>query len=195
MDGTFIPGKTPPMTATHATHSAFLGPKMLARGALRDVITAAKPLTDADEPVLFFEEETGKQIELDLRGSLEAALEREAPEASGRVGRPKLGVVAREVTLLPRHWSWLEEQPSGASAALRRIVEEAMKREPAKQRAQRTREAIGRVMTAVAGNRPRFEEAMRALYQGDAGGVREHTARWPKDLRHYVDQRLDELEG
>lgn len=183
------------MTATHATHSAFLGPKMLARGALRDVITAAKPLTDADEPVLFFEEETGKQIELDLRGSLEAALEREAPEVSGRVGRPKLGVVAREVTLLPRHWSWLEEQPSGASAALRRIVEDAMKREPAKQRAQRTREAIGRVMTAVAGNRPRFEEAMRALYQGDAGGVREHTARWPKDLRHYVDQRLDELEG
>ena len=192
MDAELNPGKTPRMTSTH---SAFLGPKLLARGALRDVITAAKAHVDADEPVLFFEEGSGKQIELDLRGSLEVALEREAPDTAGRVGRPKLGVVPREVTLLPRHWGWLEEQPNGASAALRRIVEEAMKREPAKQRAQRTREAIGRVITAVAGDRPRFEDAMRALYQGDAGGVREHTARWPKDLRHYVDVRLDELEA
>lgn len=180
--------------ATHITHSAFFGPKLVARGTLRDVIAAAKALTDAHELVLFFEEESGKQIELDLRGSLEDALEREAPEAAGRVGRPKLGVVPREVTLLPRHWTWLEEQPNGVSAALRRIVEQAMKREPAKQRAQRTREAIGRVMTAVAGDRPRFEEAMRALYRGDPGGVRENSARWPKDLRRYVEERLEELE-
>lgn len=176
-----------------ATHAAFLGSKLLARGGLREVIAAAKPWIDEDHGVLFFEEGSGRQIELDLRGSLEDALEREAPSRP-TVGRPKLGVVAREVTLLPRHWAWLEEQPSGISAALRRLVEEAMKREPAKQRAQRTREALGRVLTAVAGDRPRFEEAMRALYQGDSGGVREHVARWPKDLRRYVDLRLEEID-
>lgn len=176
-----------------ATHTAFLGAKLLARGGLGEVIRAAKPHVDLDEGVLFFEEESGNQIDLDLRGTLEQALAREAPDKPA-VGRPKLGVVAREVTLLPRHWAWLEEQPSGVSAALRRVVEEAMKREPRKQRAQRGREALGRVLTAVAGNRPRFEEAMRSLYQGDAGGVREHVARWPKDLRHYVELRLEELE-
>jgi hypothetical protein len=107
-------------------------------------------------------------------------------------GRPKLGVVSREISLLPRHWDWLEEQPNGASAALRRLVDQARKREPGEQRARLAREAAGRFMSAMAGNFPGYEEASRALYAGNRSRFEELTLNWPRDIREYIWSRAEE---
>ena len=106
-----------------------------------------------------------------------------------RRGRPRLGVVSREVSLLPRHWEWLEAQPSGISAAIRRLVEEARKREPEKERARRMQETVSRVLTALAGDRPGYEEASRALFAGDHEGFLARIADWPSDVRRYPPRR------
>ena len=139
--------------------------------------------------VLIFDDQTGREVDFDLRGSVDEVLARETPPAPGP-GRPKLGVVSREVSLLPRHWEWLEQQPNGISAALRRIVEDASKRNPDEQRARRARDAASRVMTALAGDRPGFEEASRALFAGDLGRLRSLTRRWPIDLRRHLARLL-----
>jgi hypothetical protein len=113
--------------------------------------------------------------------------EQEATEdgARGR-GRPKLGVVAREITLLPRHWDWLAAQPGGASATLRRLVENARRDGGAEGRQRAAREAAYRFLSAVAGNLPGYEEALRALFAGDAARFETQMADWPKDVRAYA---------
>jgi hypothetical protein len=183
------------------TYAAFAGDRRIAAGDLAALITQLKQRSDRgsrDEAaaVLIFEDHTGRQIELDLRGALDEVLRRElpAPAPSGP-GRPKLGVVSREVTLLPRHWAWLEEQPSGISAALRRLVDEARKRVPDKQRARRARDAACRFMTAMAGNRPGYEEASRALYAQDEAALTRLTRRWPKDVRAQLMHMLGKEEA
>lgn len=93
-------------------------------------------------------------------------------------------MTAREITLLPRHWEWLARQPSGASVALRKLVEEAMRSPGAEKRARQ--EAAYRFMGVMAGDRPGFEEAARALFAGDAEGFAEHTAGWPADIAAYA---------
>lgn len=176
-----------------SSYSAFLGDKLLARGPLAEVLSALKAHEDrdGDPPALTFEDASGKQVEFDLRGTLEEVLARElpAPEPAGR-GRPKLGVVSREVSLLPRHWEWLDQQPNGNSAALRRLVDEARKREPDKERARRARVAANRVATALAGNLEHFEEAMRALYRKDEKQFGKLTRGWPRDVRRYLGELL-----
>jgi hypothetical protein len=126
-------------------------------------------------------------VDFDLRGSLDEVLARALP-ATPRPGpgRPKLGVVAREVTLLPRHWEWLEQQPNGISAALRRLVDEARKRSPDEESARLAREAASRFMWAVAGNLPDFEEASRALFAGNRERLRSLTREWPADVRSHL---------
>jgi hypothetical protein len=101
-------------------------------------------------------------------------------------GRPKLGVVSREVSLLPRHWEWLEQQPNGISAALRRLVDEARKANAAKDRVRAATEAAGRFMTVVAGNLPGFEEALRALYAHNEARFEEEIHDWPNDVREHA---------
>jgi len=148
-------------------------------------------------------------VDVDLRGGADdvAARLRDTPRAAPeepaattrRPGRPKLGVVAREVTLLPRHWEWLAAQPGGASVALRKLVEEARRRDDSTERARRAREAAYRVMHALAGDRPHFEEASRALFAADRATFRAKIARWPKDIREHLDRLafgvLDETEN
>src|SRR6478752_869499 len=114
---------------TEALFVAFAGPRQIAAGPLRDVLPVLKRRFDKDssDMVLVFDVETGRQVDFDLRGSLEEALERAAPTQPRGPGRPKLGVTGREVSLLPRHWEWLEQQPTGISGAIRRLVEQAMK--------------------------------------------------------------------
>jgi hypothetical protein len=171
-----------------STHAAFAGTRLVASGALRDVLPVLKRRFDQDRSdlVLVFEVETGRQVDFDLRGSLEEVLEREARAPSRSPGRPKLGVTSREVTLLPRHWDWLEEQPSGASGALRRLVEQAMKLDPGKEQARRTREALSRFLSGMAGDRPNYEEASRALFAGDTARFEALVRRWPRDIREYA---------
>lgn len=169
--------------------AAFVGDTMLAAGDLRAVLTAVKKRVEMghDAPLLIFDDRTGAQVDFDLRGSLSEVLARAIPEAkSPGPGRPKLGVVNREIGLLPRHWEWLEAQPSGASAALRRLVDEARARDPGAAHARQVRAAVSRVMTTLGGNLPDYEEATRALFAGDQAGFEQRIARWPDDVRAYL---------
>lgn len=177
------------------TYTVFQGSKLISTGDIRETLARVKSLSEqGKEAFLILDNTTGREVDFDLQGTLDEVLAREIPSLEPRgPGRPKLGVVGREVGLLDRHWAWLDEQPNGVSAALRRIVEEAMKREPAKQRARAMREALGRVMTSLAGDRPHFEEAMRALYAKDDARLEELVARWPKDIRELVLARAQEI--
>jgi hypothetical protein len=181
-----------------ANFTAFDGYRLIASGPLVDVALAVRSATqrDADGPLLVFADATGSVVDLDLRGSPAELKIRyasaDAPQSSppqptpagetrGR-GRPKLGVVAREVTLLPRHWDWLASQPGGASAALRRLVDEARRADGGETARRTARDAAYRFMSAIAGNLPGFEEASRALFAGDATRFHKHIAAWPADI-------------
>jgi hypothetical protein len=173
---------------TSATYLAFAGPRRVATGPLRDVLPLLKQRFDQDrsELVLVFEVETGRQVDFDLRGSLDEVLEREAQRTRRGPGRPRLGVTSREISLLPRHWEWLEQQPTGISASLRRLVEQAMKVDPGEERARRIRAALGRILSALAGDRPHYEEATRALFGGDTARFEALVERWPRDIREHA---------
>lgn len=183
------------MSSRTSSYSAFAGDRLIAFGRLAEVLTAAKAHVDSteDPQLLIFEDHTGRQIEFDFRGSVDEVLARALPPP-GRTGpgRPKLGVVSREVSLLPRHWEWLETQPQGISASLRRLVEEARKQNPAEQRARKGREALSKFMTAIAGNRPNYEEATRALFASDHARFEDLIADWPEDIRAHLSRVLEE---
>ena len=176
------------------TYTVFAGHQRLLSGGLKAMLVQTKALMDQGDtdPILIFEDHTGRQIDFDFRGTADEVLERAAPVQRVGPGRPRLGVVSREVSLLPRHWDWLEQQPNGLSAALRRLVDEARKRDPGEERARLAREAAGRFMTAVAGDLPGFEEASRALYAKDKELLRQRTSAWPEDVRVYLEQLLQE---
>jgi hypothetical protein len=168
------------------TYTAFVGTSLLASGTLDDVLAAQKSRFDDDAGSLFltFDDQTGRQVDFDLRGTL-ADVRKRYRLAPARVGpgRPKLGVVAREVSLLPRHWEWLEQQPNGASGAIRRLVDDARKHNPGEQQARSAIEAAGRFLSAMAGNLPGYEEASRALYARNKKRFHQHTREWPRDIR------------
>jgi hypothetical protein len=168
-----------------ATYSAFAGDRLVAAGSLEQLLRRLKAHeADGGEAALVFEDATGRQVDFDLRGTPDEVVARALPRPGP--GRPRLGVVSREVSLLPEHWEWLEAQPSGISAALRRLVDAARRRAPQEERARRAREAANRFMTAVAGDRPGYEEATRALFAGDGPRFERLVQRWPEDLREHV---------
>jgi uncharacterized protein len=180
------------------TFTAFEGAHRLASGPLAEVALAVKRASQTAEPIAIFCDLTGRAIDLDLRGSDDEMLARlpaSAPpgeatelapsEPRGR-GRPKLGVVAREVTLLPRHWEWLNAQPGGASVALRKLVDEARRSTGDRDRQRAARDAAYHFMSAMAGNLPRFEEASRALFADDRRRFVSEIADWPPDIRDHV---------
>ena len=123
--------------------TSFAGHRRIASGSLQANALAIKESASRHStgPMLTFDDETGRSVEVDTRGTEQEIRARFDPvpgaaEASGRnpavetavprgPGRPKLGVIAREITLLPRHWEWLASQPGGASVALRKLVEAA----------------------------------------------------------------------
>ena len=168
-------------------YAVFEGPRLLARGSVVEAALACKR-AEADGRQLFVFGPEGRLIDIDTRGDEEAVRARYSPppaEPRGR-GRPKLGVVAREVTLLPRHWEWLATQPGGASVALRKLVDQARKADDAPQRQRAARDAAYRFMSAMAGNFPGFEEAIRALYAGDRPRLLALTEAWPADVRDHA---------
>lgn len=175
---------------THLALIAFAGRQRLAEGDATTVALAIRQAQDAGEasPVHVFEDATGRPVDLDLRGSPDDIRARYAsiePPPRGP-GRPKLGVVAREITLLPRHWDWLASQPGGASVALRRLVDEARHASEATDRLREAREAAYRFMSAMAGNEPHYEEAIRALFAGDDEKFAAMIADWPHDIGTHV---------
>jgi hypothetical protein len=175
------------------TCTAFAGNRLIASGAPSEVVAAVKAAHDAGESVLIFDDADARPMEFDLRGDLAAVLARlpvEAVEKRGP-GRPRLGVTAREVTLLPRHWDWLASQPGGASVALRKLVENALREAEGPDRVRRSREAAYRFMTAMAGDQPGYEEATRMLFAGDWVAFDAAIEAWPSDVRDYA-RRLAE---
>jgi uncharacterized protein len=187
--------------ADFAQFTAFEGQQRLISGSLADVALAVKRASGGgpSAPVLIFDDSTGRAIDLDLRGSDSEILKRLPPgnsasaaavdpppgEPRGR-GRPKLGVVAREVTLLPRHWEWLGAQPGGASVALRKLVEQARRTNGDKDRSRAARDAAYHFTSAMAGNLPGFEEATRALFADDVKRFAGLIAAWPQDIRDHA---------
>ncbi|MGZ3275708.1 MAG: DUF2239 family protein [Caulobacteraceae bacterium] len=175
---------------------AFAGGTRIAAGTLAEAALAAKRALERDgfAKVLVFDAATGEVRDLDLRGSDADIAARYAPEHPplSRRGRPKLGVVAREVTLLPRHWEWLAGQPGGASVALRKLVETARKGEDDAVRKRVRVEAAYRFMSAMAGDLPGFEDASRALFAHDQARLADCTRAWPADIR---EQALRYLAG
>ncbi|PZQ59242.1 MAG: DUF2239 domain-containing protein [Phenylobacterium zucineum] len=175
-----------------STFTAFLGDQQVGSGVLPHVATALAGRDLGGAPVFIFDDATGRPVELDLRHGPAAAVaeyERRTapppPQRPGR-GRPRLGVVAREVTLLPRHWDWLAAQPGGASATLRRLVDEARRDNIDVDQVRETRDAAYRVMSALAGDLPGFEDASRALFAGSYAGLAQVALGWPADVAAYV---------
>ncbi len=169
-----------------ATVTAFEGFERIAHGC-RDSVFAQLRATPERASLLIFDDASGALVDLDLREPPAAAAATPvAAEPPRTVGRPKLGVVAREVTLLPRHWDWLSRQPGGASVALRRLVEEARRIHQGRDTVRASREAAYRFMTAMVGSLEGFEEATRALFAGDKERFDALLAPWPADVSVYL---------
>lgn len=188
--------------------TAFQGHEILYSGPLLDVALAVKRARAADTAtqILVFSDATGRVVDLDLRGTdaeIAQRLSKPTPSRPGRFrpladdasaggekskgrGRPKLGVVSREVTLLPRHWDWLAGQKGGASATLRRLVDEARRNPSPEARQRAAREATYTVLQAIAGDLPVYEEAIRALFAGDRMEFERQMTDWPNDIRTYA---------
>ncbi len=188
-------------TESCAAIVAFEGDRCIASGNLRDVARAAKEALhqDKDASILVLDGRTSAPIDIDFRGSVKDVLSRlpatasqsanaeaATPPAPRGPGRPKLGVVAREVTLLPRHWEWLARQPGGASVALRKLVDQARRSSEDKDRVRAGAEAAYRFMSVMAGNRPHYEDAIRALFAGEAARFEKLIAEWPADIRDHA---------
>ena len=149
--------------------TVFYKDEVIARGSPEEFAGALRglePLTRSSD-LLAFDDETGAQVDLDLAGP---------PPPPRPRGRPSLGVEAREVTLLPRHWEWLGKQPGGASVTLRKLVEGAMRQGRGEREC---RDAAYRFLSVMAGDRPFFEDAIRALYKGDRVRFEAHARCWP----------------
>ena len=191
------------MTQSPHHYIAFEGSKRLASGTLEQVALKVKHILDVRPParLMVFDRASSELVDFDHRGSREQMLKKLAhapagvqsdtpPLAADTVpvgpGRPRLGVVAREVTLLPRHWEWLSSQPGGASVSLRKLVEQAKRANQARDDVRVAREVTYRFMSAIAGHRTGFEEAARALFAGDLAHFRTLLSPWPADVRAHL---------
>jgi uncharacterized protein len=184
------------------TYTSFQGHRRIGSGPLSIVALAVKRFMEAGshEPILIFDDRTGRSIDIDTRGTdadvqarfaaneaLDSADETKADVTASRGrGRPKLGVMAREVTLLPRHWEWLSAQPGGASVALRKLVDEARRANSERDNTRAAQERAYYFISAMAGDMPGFEEASRALFASDPPKFNECIAKWPEDVRQHA---------
>jgi uncharacterized protein len=187
-------------TASPPSYTSFQGHRRLASGPLHVIALAVRLAAEKRaEPILIFDNSTGRTLDIDTRGTDDEIFARYHPgspnesERAGIVdeaprgrGRPKLGVVAREVTLLPRHWEWLASQPGGPSVALRKLVEEARHKNSERDKSRVGQERAYHFMSAMAGDMPGFEEASRALFANDQLRVGELIAAWPADVRTHA---------
>ena len=187
---------------TPVTAIAFEDNRRVASGPLADVALAVRKHVGkaTHEDIQVFDGASGKTLHLDLAGSDKdiraryavtpvatfTTPEDAAPDAPRGPGRPRLGVVPREVTLLPRHWDWLNAQPGGASVALRKLVEDARKTHEKSDNLRARQEAAYRFLTAMAGDWRHYEESTRALFAGDAVRFAELTEAWPTDVRDHA---------
>lgn len=197
------------------SYTSFNGYRRIASGSLRTIALKVKQVREdvADDPILIFDDNTGLCIDIDTRGTNEEVIERlslleaslgsvrpikddagAAESISGDAGsdrspsrgRPRLGVIPREVTLLPRHWEWLATQPGGASVTLRKLVEEARRSGGDSERMRQRQERAYRFMSTIAGDMPGYEEAIRALFASERETFNSHISTWPFDVREHA---------
>lgn len=181
---------------------AFAGGQLISRGALVEVALAIREWDQTDGPQpLILDARTGEPVEVDLRGTaadvvarLTAASHQATERPPARPGRPKIGVIAREVTLLPRHWEWLAKQPGSASQVLRRLIDAQRGEELDMALPPELQQNIYRFFSAIAGNYPGFEAASRALFAGDTAGTIEAARAWPVDVQDHL-RRMITREG
>ncbi|GAA0497365.1 DUF2239 family protein [Deinococcus depolymerans] len=167
---------------TEPTFTTFEGPTRRLTAPLADTLSLLHAGPRAG--LLTFDDRTGRSVDFDLSGTLDEVLARHAPETPRTgPGRPKLGVVSREVSLLPRHWEWLERQRGGASATLRRLIDEARRADPDGERRAQAQAAADRFLGVMAGDLPGYEEATRALYAADRARFEAQVQGWPDDVR------------
>lgn len=203
------------MISQNTLSTAFEGSRCIASGRLNDVARATKTVADraaqsaSPFPILIFNDATSETIELDWRGSMDEFVARLAllplaenlPDESAQAspdtsdtprgpGRPRMGVVAREITLLPRHWEWLAGQSGGASVALRKLVEVARRDSEVNDRLRQTRNVCYKFMSTMAGHEAGFEEASRALFAGDQAGFELLISAWPADVQAHLKKLL-----
>ena len=179
----------PTLNAPQCT--AFVRHQRVAAGTYTNVADSLAGLDLPAGTFLVFDDATGTQVDYPWPAGYapaqpEPVVAADEPPAVPSVGRPKLGVVAREVTLLPRHWEWLGQQRGGASAALRRLVDEARAAHASRDQIRQAKEASYRFMSAIAGNLPGFEDASRALFAQDAADFSHKIAHWPLDVQTYL---------
>lgn len=177
---------------------AFDGDHCIASGDITDVAVRVKQVLSPQSQILLFDLESSRPVEIDFRGSVADVTTRLknslSPEPAPRgPGRPKLGVVAREVTLLPRHWEWLAAQPGGASVTLRKLIEDARRKTAAKDEARERQESVHRFLSAIAGNKPHYEDVLRALYANDGARFHALIADWPTDVRRHLERLASDL--
>ena len=196
------------MKSSPERYTAFSNQSLIAQGSLEELLSCLAEAREQDDTLspLIFRDATGEPIEIDWRDPLSlqvSKIEREESDAEPAQeplpprtgpGRPKLGVIAREVTLLPRHWEWLASQPGGASVALRKLVEAARKANERADQARISLEAAHRFMSLMGGDLPGFEAASRALFAADFAQARREIRNWPEDLRRYAEAMMRKAE-
>lgn len=210
-----IDWNTTPCSAFEGSRCIATGPlkavALEAKAAVDKAAGASMP-----QPVFVFCDATSEIVELDWRGSVNEFQTRvaqlilklaskpdetqapspadvtEASDSGGSrgPGRPKLGVVAREVTLLPRHWQWLASQPGGASVALRKLVELARRASEMQDRVRQASATGYKFMSTMAGHEVGFEEASRALFAGNRAGFEAQISSWPQDIQAHLKKIL-----
>jgi len=177
------------------TYTAFIGHRLLAQGDLVKVALKVKRKLkdDAQASILIFSDLTGKQMDFDLRGTEKEVEDRlqkfvagEPDNSNQGRGRPKLGVVAREVSLLPRHWEWLSTQTGGASATIRLLIDDARKKTSGRDVIKQSLERTHAFMTSIGGDLPGYEEALRALYAKDEGKFHKQLLHWPTHVKEHA---------
>ena len=92
----------------------------------------------------------------------------------------------RQIRLFHRHWSWLEAQPGSIDARLRQLVEQAARDPGGQYRTTAIKEACYWYMRDMAGDRPHFEDAVRALFANDTARLEQQMASWPCAIREHV---------
>jgi hypothetical protein len=188
-------------TPTKRRFTAFAQDRVLATGDLEQVGRICKAAAEEGTANLIriFDDQTGGRVDLELDGTLQEvadriawlqaymAVEGQEGEAAPRGrGRPKLGVVSKEVTLLPRHWAWLDAQRGSASATLRRLVDEASKANQDTDKIRHAQDVTYRFLHDIAGNSAAFEETIRALYAGDRERFVIESEGLASDVRSYA---------
>ena len=184
-----------------STYTVFDGPKLILQGSLSDVIVRVKKRMGKIENSSFLicNDSNGQTLDFNFQGSEKDVLKRLETFVSPQPaisknketvgpGRPKLGVVAREVSLLPRHWEWLALQEGGASVTIRKLVDEAKKKFAEGSSVKQAQERVYKFMSVMAGDLEGYEEALRALYKKDAKKFALEIQAWPEDIKkHTVD--------